>query len=284
MNSNIYMSSEPRKKDNEIRKKSNKRNIINIIILLLLSIIIIIFTINYVNQKEIEQQIELNRQIQLEKSEKERVTIHTPIPTPMFIGQILLESTPSDANIYIDDRYYGKTPDSFSLSTGTHSIRLTHVNMYDYETAKIIPSSGEIVHIDAVLSPIPIITPSPTMTPITTLIGKNIILTNITSMYERNIDKNIIYDIRFGYGYISMNLNSPMRDKENIEFCDIRETKNNDVISIHTLNFKPVDITYPYYQNWNFSKDGYFEMSDYDGDYMYGKWEIIKIDKKPILK
>jgi len=59
-----------------------------------------------------------------------------PIPT------IIVNSTPTGADIYLDNNYFGKTNSSYEITAGTHTLKLTLPGYYDYtETFSI--SQGE---------------------------------------------------------------------------------------------------------------------------------------------
>ncbi len=71
--------------------------------------------------------------------------------TPKF-GYLMVYSTPTNAEVYVDGDYVGKTPlKGYKLSTGTHTIKLVRDGYEDYvKTVNINP--GETTKIEATLS------------------------------------------------------------------------------------------------------------------------------------
>lgn len=75
----------------------------------------------------------------------------TPLP-----GNVYITSTPSGARIYIDNIDQSVfTPNTISnLNVGTHSVKLTYPNYYDYTTSINI-ITNQTITLDATLSPLP---------------------------------------------------------------------------------------------------------------------------------
>ena len=74
------------------------------------------------------------------------------IPTPK--SYINVNSTPTEANIYLDDALIGKTNNSFEIQPGTHTLKLALVDYYDYEESFTI-AEDETKTFDIVLEKIP---------------------------------------------------------------------------------------------------------------------------------
>jgi serine/threonine protein kinase/outer membrane protein assembly factor BamB len=68
-------------------------------------------------------------------------------------GTLSVTSTPSDALVYVNGEYKGRTPLSLELPPGSYTIKLTKQNYLDYETTLTI-QAGETKSISASLVPI----------------------------------------------------------------------------------------------------------------------------------
>jgi hypothetical protein len=76
-----------------------------------------------------------------------------PIPTT---GSIYVTSKPSDAKVYLDNVYNGKTPYTITgVSPAYHAIKLTLVGYLDWST-NLQVKAGETSDVDALLIPLPI--------------------------------------------------------------------------------------------------------------------------------
>ncbi|MEM4616544.1 MAG: PEGA domain-containing protein [Archaeoglobaceae archaeon] len=90
---------------------------------------------------------------------------------PKFIGKLsvsilpknatlIIKSTPSEAEVYINGILKGTTNLTLSLPPGTYDLRITKSGYQDYNTT-ITLTAGETKTIDVVLNPIPTTTPRP---------------------------------------------------------------------------------------------------------------------------
>jgi len=66
------------------------------------------------------------------------------------MGYVAVTSYPKGASVYIDGVYYGVTDNTFSVSTGTHSIRITKANYGTYES-RVSVNPGQISTVSAIL-------------------------------------------------------------------------------------------------------------------------------------
>jgi len=79
----------------------------------------------------------------------------TLLPTPQRTGSIYASSSPSGACTYVDGSYMGRTPESIDdLSTGAHTIKITHDRYYDWSTSVDV-SADHTSYVSASLTPVP---------------------------------------------------------------------------------------------------------------------------------
>ncbi len=68
-------------------------------------------------------------------------------PRPYYYGKVKITSSPSHAQVYIDGKYHGRTPETVSLSTGYHELMLENSGYYDwYQTIYIYGREKQDVH------------------------------------------------------------------------------------------------------------------------------------------
>jgi hypothetical protein len=100
------------------------------------------------------------------------VPTHAPIPTPTPTpapGTISVSSSPSGANVYLDDAYKGITPLTITdVSPGTHTIEVKLEGYQDWSTSVQIAAGGT-ASVPASLTRTP--TPTPTPKTPTTVLG-----------------------------------------------------------------------------------------------------------------
>lgn len=135
------------------------------------------------------------------------VTATTVIPTtvtgtPSTTGGVSVYSTPLNASILIDGKYYGLTPANLTgVPQGSHIIRLALSGYYDYEgTIYVIP--GETNHAFGTLQPlnlassaptaavpiiIPVVTAEPTQTEDKGLLGNSSVLVALIGVITASI-------------------------------------------------------------------------------------------------
>ncbi len=71
-------------------------------------------------------------------------------------GIIILSSNPSDASVYLNGDYKGKTPLELSVSPGTYTIKVTMTGYEDYMKMITVKSGEEVYeNVTLVLTPIP---------------------------------------------------------------------------------------------------------------------------------
>ncbi len=99
----------------------------------------------------------------------------TPGPTPDTTGQILVYSTPSGANLYLDNAYKGLTPLTLSdIPAGSHTVTL-RMNGYQDFTKQVTVTAGSVADGSGTLSPSasPVKTtgpaPQPTKSPVSAI-------------------------------------------------------------------------------------------------------------------
>jgi len=94
-----------------------------------------------------------------------------PKTTPATGGTISVSSSPSSANVYLDNTYKGITPLTIpDVSTGTHTIKVTLAG-YDDWSQNVQVTSGETLPIPASLTKTSTPTPTPTPKAPTTVLG-----------------------------------------------------------------------------------------------------------------
>ena len=92
----------------------------------------------------------------------------TPGTTPIINGQITVRSTPSGANIYLDNAYRGLTPLTLvDIPQGSHAILLRLNGYQDWQSSVSVPA-GSSTDVSGTLSQNP--QPSPTTLPTTSAI------------------------------------------------------------------------------------------------------------------
>ncbi|WP_052291833.1 PEGA domain-containing protein [Thermococcus gammatolerans] len=70
-------------------------------------------------------------------------------------GYLSIESSPSKAEVYVDDNYIGKTPiDQYKLSTGVHEVKVEKSN-YNSLTKMVTLNSSEKTKLNVILTPLP---------------------------------------------------------------------------------------------------------------------------------
>jgi hypothetical protein len=75
------------------------------------------------------------------------------VPIPPLTGSLNLDSNPTGADIWLDQRYYGTTPQVIGgLSAGTHSLTLRNAGYYDY-TAQFTITAGQTTTLAPGMSP-----------------------------------------------------------------------------------------------------------------------------------
>jgi hypothetical protein len=74
------------------------------------------------------------------------------LTTTTLTGTVFISSTPTNALVYIDNAYKGTTPQTLSVNTGTHTIKLTKDGYLDYTTTTNVIANIN-VPINAVLTP-----------------------------------------------------------------------------------------------------------------------------------
>lgn len=76
----------------------------------------------------------------------------TPVNTA---GALSILSSPSNADVYLDGLYKGRTPITLSnLASGTHSIQLGYNGYYDWKSTVVVPEGGTKT-VSATLNPMP---------------------------------------------------------------------------------------------------------------------------------
>jgi len=84
-----------------------------------------------------------------------RSTVYCPLSPLTTAGALYVISSPSDANIYLDTVYKGRTPMTISnIAPGTHILEVDHAGCYDWKSAVDVPAGGTKT-ISATLNPIP---------------------------------------------------------------------------------------------------------------------------------
>jgi len=77
----------------------------------------------------------------------------TPIVTT---GALYVLSDPSDANVYLDGLYKGRTPITLNnLAADTHTLEIDHSGYYDWKSSVAVPSGGTRT-VSATLNPMPV--------------------------------------------------------------------------------------------------------------------------------
>lgn len=92
------------------------------------------------------------------------VTLIPSTPAPAHTGSMTITSSPAGADVYVDgSSYRGLTPVTFSgLSTGSHTIRISHAGYSDYATTATI-YGGQTTKVTGSLNPLsPVPATSPT--------------------------------------------------------------------------------------------------------------------------
>ncbi len=74
------------------------------------------------------------------------------VTSPSQTGILNLDSSPSNADIWIDNVYYGATPQTIALNPATHTLILKKAGYFDF-TAPISIASGETTNLIETLSP-----------------------------------------------------------------------------------------------------------------------------------
>ena len=88
----------------------------------------------------------------------------TPSTQPGAGGNILISSSPSGADAYLDNQYKGITPLTLTgVSSGTHTVTLK-VNGYADWTGSVQVTSGQTTSVTATMTAVPTPTPTPTRT------------------------------------------------------------------------------------------------------------------------
>jgi hypothetical protein len=74
-------------------------------------------------------------------------------PNPTLTGSLNLDSSPTGADIWVDERYYGTTPEVIGgLSAGTHSLMLRDAGYFDY-TEQFTITAGQTTTRSPSMSP-----------------------------------------------------------------------------------------------------------------------------------
>ena len=84
---------------------------------------------------------------------RKRVKIFADLEHRNLFGMLLVRSYPPKANIYIDDQYYGETPERIKLKLGRHNIRIEKDRYKPYHESVNI-RRDQRTNIDADLKPI----------------------------------------------------------------------------------------------------------------------------------
>jgi hypothetical protein len=87
-----------------------------------------------------------------------------PNPTPVLpTGGLNIVSSPSGAETYVDNQYYGYTPATLTgISVGQHSVTLKYIGYVDYLTTATV-NAGQTTPLAITMSPAP--TPTPKSAP-----------------------------------------------------------------------------------------------------------------------
>jgi hypothetical protein len=92
----------------------------------------------------------------------------TPGPTPDTTGDITVRSSPSGANIYLDNAYRGLTPLTLvDIPQGSHAILLKMNGYQDWQSSVNVPA-GSIIDVSGTLSSSPISNPTTQRAPLPT--------------------------------------------------------------------------------------------------------------------
>lgn len=111
---------------------------------------------------------------------------------------------------------------------------------------------------------------------VTSVLNKNIKVTNIKSGRDSNPPSNFSIEIRFGYDYIIRKEGMGSSWGESTTKAKITERSTDYSLIVSATDFEEAlkQKDYPYWQNWEFKKDGTVAFNDYDRDFFIGEWSI----------
>lgn len=111
---------------------------------------------------------------------------------------------------------------------------------------------------------------------VTSVLNKNIKITNIKSGRDSNPPSNFSIEIRFGYDYIIRKEGVGSSWGESTTKAKITERSTDYSLIVSATDFEEAlkQKDYPYWQNWEFKKDGTVAFNDYDRDFFIGEWSI----------
>lgn len=87
-----------------------------------------------------------------------RSNVYCPLSRIITTGSLYITSSPSDAHVYLDGNYRGRTPLSLNtIASGTHIVEMDLSGYYDWKSTENVPQGGTRT-VSATLNPIPVST------------------------------------------------------------------------------------------------------------------------------
>jgi hypothetical protein len=109
-----------------------------------------------------------------------------PNPTPVLpTGGLNIVSSPSGAETYVDNQYYGYTPATLTgISVGQHSVTLKYTGYVDYLTTATV-NAGQTTPLAITMSPAPTPTPKSAPSPAVMIGGLCAIIGTVMALRRR---------------------------------------------------------------------------------------------------